>query len=152
MRVCDRARCKGCPVWVQHSPAQAMRRVWPLLTWPTTLRRPASISHTKGMHCGAAERKERATVRVPAAREEGRQPCSPQLNTDHAWRGGHSTIGAEEFAQGDEHKLLAHVPRGLQVALELGHHQGEVRPGQSHQDIAGSCPHIAGHALKKSLW
>ena len=78
---------RGPLLWGRHSPAQEMRRIWPLLTWPTTLRRPASVSHTKGMHCGAAERKQRATVRVPAVREEGLQPCIPQLNADHVWRG-----------------------------------------------------------------
>ena len=74
-------------LWGRHSPAQAMRRVRPPLTQPTTLRRPASVSHTKEMHCGAAEGKERAMVRAPAAREEGLQPCIPQLNADHAQRG-----------------------------------------------------------------
>ena len=64
-----------------------MRRIRPPLTQPTTLRRPASVSHTKEMHCGAAEGKERAMVRAPAAREEGLQPCIPQLNADHVQRG-----------------------------------------------------------------
>ena len=63
-----------------------MRRVRPPLTQPTTLCRLASISHTKGMHCGAAEGKK-AMVRASAAREEGLQPCIPQLNADHAQRG-----------------------------------------------------------------
>ena len=71
-------------LWGWHSPAQAMRRVRPLLTWPTTLRRPASVSHMKEMHCGAAERKEMGTVRASAGREERLQPCIPQLYADHA--------------------------------------------------------------------